>query len=206
MKQIPEPAELKHLLKIHAALDIIFCEEDWLRYHMFDNQWDKNISLATIDNGAGDVLFIIFTEAGIIMKGFDHESFLSPHAREEFEVYPGIYDQTPHSLLKYLEDEPLEKEEVTFCIWRETGASSWEMGDVHIPNGEDDGSEFLLGAIYTTADEYIEWAECYYEQTIQKEIVKQIYSELPINEEMINCLNPERDAQNALKEISQLFD
>lgn len=64
------------------------------------------------------------------MKGFDHESELSPYARPEYDVHPGIYDQTPTLLLALLEDEALEKEDVTFCIWRETTDTKWRMGDV----------------------------------------------------------------------------
>lgn len=84
---LPAPDNLKKLMKILASLNIVLCPEEWLRYHNFDSKFDKNVSLASIDNGSGDNLFIIFTPQGTIIKGFDHESEVSPYARDEHEVY-----------------------------------------------------------------------------------------------------------------------
>ncbi|WP_123042562.1 hypothetical protein [Cohnella candidum] len=39
------------------------------------------------------------------MKGFDHESPLSPYAQDEHRVWPGIYDNVPSELLSLLEHE-----------------------------------------------------------------------------------------------------
>ncbi|MGE6259953.1 hypothetical protein ACQKCU_19085 [Heyndrickxia sporothermodurans] len=203
MKRLGDPIRLKKHVKLFAILDIIFCEEDWLRFYHFDSNWDKDLSLATIDNGAGDHLYILFSEKGVIMKGFDHESFLSPHARDEFAVYPGIYDNTPHALLTLLENDALEKEEVTFCVWRETNDTTWKRGDVVIPEGEDDGSEFLLGTIYQDFEEYVEWARNYHDMPISMEIIQEIFSGIPISEEVIQSLNPDRNVDEAIKEINK---
>ena len=202
MKQLAEPDVLKQRLMILAALDLILCEEDWLRYHRFDSHWSPNVSLATIDNGAGDDLFILFAPEGVIMKGFDHESGLSPHAQKDQEVFPGIYDQVPKSLLALLDDEAFEKEYVTFCIWRESGDANWRMGDVKIPEGEEDGSVFLLGTIFDTAEIYVDWAQYYYDMLISIEVVQQIYNGSEITEEIIRSLNPERNVQEALQELN----
>lgn len=71
---LPEPEHLKKLLKILSSLNIVLCPEEWLRYHRFVSEFDKKVSLASIDNGSGDDLFIIFAPQGTIIKGFDHES------------------------------------------------------------------------------------------------------------------------------------
>ncbi|WP_156123804.1 hypothetical protein [Paenibacillus sp. FSL R7-0273] len=47
--------------------------------------------MAKIDNGAGDHLIILFSGEGCIIKGFDHESGLSPYAQDEYKVWQGIY-------------------------------------------------------------------------------------------------------------------
>lgn len=205
MKRLAEPDVLKRRLLTLAALDVILCEEDWLRYHRFDPQWAQDVSLATIDNGAGDDLFILFAPEGVIMKGFDHESALSPHALGDDDVFSGIYDQTPLQLLALLEDEAFEQEYVTFCIWRESSDTDWQMGDVKIPEGEEDGSDFLLGTIFETAEIYADWAQTYYDMQIPVEIVRQIYDGSAITEAIIQSLNPYRNVQDALRELDLLF-
>jgi hypothetical protein len=202
MRCLAEPDVLKQRLMILAALDLILCEEEWLRYHRYDLQWAPNVSLATIDNGAGDDLFILFAPEGVIIKGFDHESGLSPHAQEDYEVFPGIYDETPKSLLALLEDEAFEKEDVTFCIWRKSSDTNWRMGDVNIPEGEDDGSDFLLGTIFESAELYVDWAKYYYDMPISIEVVKQIYDGSSITKAIVQTLNPGRNVQDAMRELN----
>lgn len=202
---LPEPMRLKDLLKILASLNIVLCPEDeWLRYHSFVPEWDENISMAKIDNGAGDHLFILFSPQGILMKGFDHESELSPHARDEFEIWPGIYEEVPISLSHLLEDESIDKEDVTFCIWRETKDSEWRMGTVEIPEGAEDGSSFLLGTIYQTAEDFVEFAEGYFEMTLSLDIVKKIYEGDTLTADMIRMLNHDCDADKVLQELGTL--
>jgi len=202
---IAEPDVLKKRLMALAALDLILCPEEWLRYHSFIAEWAPQVSLAKIDNGAGDHLFVLFASEGVIMKGFDHESALSPHAGDEYEVWTGIYDETPEALLAWLDDEAIEKDEVTFCLWRETGDSVWRKGNVDIPDGEEDGSGFLLGTIFETPEDYADWAEGYFEMPVPLETVQQIYAGAPITADMIRSLNTERDVAEALRELEELF-
>lgn len=204
LDNLPAPNSLKRCMLILASLDVILCSEDWLRYHSFIPKWSPNVSLAKIDNGAGDHLFALFAPEGVILKGFDHESALSPHARDEYETWPGIYDQAPANLLSLLEDEAIEKDDATFCIWREAHDTHWKKGDVIIPEGEDDGSGFLLGAIFETPEAYVDWAQAYFEMSVPLDIVKQIYAGTAITEKMILSINPEREINDALQELETL--
>lgn len=201
---LPEPGVLKRVMQVQAALDLILCEEDWLRYHRYSPQWRADTAMANVDNGSGDHLFILFSPQGVIMKGFDHESSLSPHAGEEYEIWPGIYDRTPQALLALLEDEAIEKDEVSFCIWRGAGDNSWRKGQIVIPDGADDGSGFLLGTIRITPEKYADWAENYFDMELPLEMVKGIYRGSPITESAIRALNPERDVRAALRELQEI--
>ncbi|MFD2333606.1 hypothetical protein ACFSR7_30470 [Cohnella sp. GCM10020058] len=204
LDQIPEPANLKNLMRIQAALNIILCQEEWLRYHSLVEEWDENVSMAKIENGAGDRLFILFSRDGCILKGFDHESEFSPYAQDEHHVVQGIYDDVPKVLLRLLEDEAMEKDDVTFCIWRESSDSTWRKGDVEFADGENDGSDFLVGCIFQTPEDFVEFAEGYFELSLSLDIVGQIYNGAPITVEMIKALNPERDVNEVLKELELL--
>jgi hypothetical protein len=201
---LPAPDNLKKLMKILASLNIVLCPEDWLRYHSFDSKFDKNVSLASIDNGSGDNLFIIFTTQGTIIKGFDHESEVSPYARDEHEVWPGIYEEVPTSLLSLLEDEAIAKDDVTFCFWRENNDLTWQKGQVEIPAGAEDGSDFLLETIFRTAEDFVEFAEGYFELTLPLEVVAQVYEGAAITKEMIKALNPDGDVETILQELAEL--
>ncbi|MED1783879.1 hypothetical protein P4V43_18830 [Brevibacillus fortis] len=203
-KSFFEPEALKQRLLILSAMDIVLCQEDWLRRYQFDPQWDENTTFANVSNGAGDDLFILFTPEGVIVKGFDHESEMSPYAREEYEVWPGIYEQVPPALLNQLEDEAVTKEDVTFCLWRESTDHVWKTGDVHNPQGLDNGSDFLLGMIYDNPDDYVEWAEAYYEIKVSLDVVSYIFTNTSITKEMMMELNPEVDLEIAIKELQAI--
>lgn len=199
--QLPEPERLKEIMIVQSILSTILCEEDWLRYHSFDPEWAEEVSMAKIDNGSGDHLFILFSNEGTIIKGFDHESPLSPHAQDEYAVLPGIYDHVPSSLLSLLDDEALEREDVTFCIWRENNDVSWNKGKVNVVKDADDGSGFLLGTIYETAEDFVGFAEHYYELSLPLEIVKKVYAGEPVTISMIHLLNPSCDAEKVYQKL-----
>jgi hypothetical protein len=204
LELIPEPRRLMELMKIHAAINIILCSDEWLRYHRYARETKENVSIATIDNGAGDHLLIVFSPQGTLLKGFDHESELSPHVRDKFEIWPGIYNGVPQAFLSLLEEEALNSEDVTFCIWRETNDSAWQMGNVEIPEGADDGSSFLLGTIYQTPEDFVDFADGYYEVTLSLDTVTKIYEGTKITAELIRMLNPDCDTDKALKELEAL--
>lgn len=204
LDNLPEPIKLKRLMKIHALLNIVLCREEWTRYHSYFPEWKDKISMAKIDNGAGDHLFILFAPQGAIIKGFDHESELSPYARDEHEIWPGIYDGVPKELFFLLEDEAIRKEDVTFCIWRKNCDLEWQKGAVEIPDGEEDGSNFLLGTIFQTPEDFVEFAKDYFDLTPPLDIVANIYNGNPISSDMIQMLNPDCDVEEVLQELTSL--
>lgn len=203
-KPFLQPEVLKQRMLVLSALDILICQEEWLRRYQFDPQWDESTTFASINNGAGDDLYILFTPEGVIVKGFDHESEMSPHAREEYEVWPGIYEQVPLALLHRLDDEALTKEDVTFCLWRVPTDHVWKTGDIHNPQGLDDGSDFLLGMIYDRPEDYVEWTEAYYEVKVPLDVVGYTFTNTSITKAMIMELNPEVDLEMAMKELQEI--
>ena len=222
---LPEPSELKKCLDILVAFDIIMEEDSRLRRYNKALDPEGQINIYCVFH-AGDSMFIIFSEEGCIIKGFDHESCFSPHARKDgFYVWPGIYDEAPQSLL-CLFDKPMfrddEKEDVTFCIWREALDSEWRKGSFDSPkdsdtdpgwrteNFDDDGFQYLMLFLKPSAEKLIDWAKDYYDDFYQAyfreklplEAIKKIYAGEQIDEKIINEINPKRDARLALKEIT----
>lgn len=114
--------EMKNLLKKQAILDIIVIPEHdaWLRLVSYQYDPVKHCDQFKIDNGSGDHLYALFSPKGAILKGFDHESCLSPYQNEYEHPVAGIYDNIPAELLQLLDDET-EKDDVTFCTWQCVG-------------------------------------------------------------------------------------
>ncbi len=88
-----------------AALDIMMQsqEKSWLRVTSFYKLHCDEVDMVKIDNGAGDHMYILFSNFGAIIKGFDHESALSPYANDNGEIAEGIYDSLPEKLMELLD-------------------------------------------------------------------------------------------------------
>lgn len=206
---IPEIPDLYRRMQRLAALDIILCDTDWLRVHHFDSHWNQTVGLATIDNGAGDDLKIVFAPEGVFLKGFDHENSLSPYANDEQAVWPGMYDGFPASLLPLLEDPAIAKEDVTFCLWRETSHNHWHAGELadtafDIERDSDGGVHFLLGYIPEHLEDFRAWALVYYDLDHLSEAAAIIWNGQPADADTIRQINPERDTAAALQELQSI--
>lgn len=168
-------SQIQSALKACAALDIELCDEEYLRCFQFNENWAKGIQIAKYENGGGDDLIVIFRDGSILIKGFDHESEVSPYVQDEYAIWPGMYDGVPEYLLEPLEDEAFEKDHVTFCYWRENETGEWQQGTVIYNDNEDDGSDWLLPAINITPVEYIEWGKDYYEEDFNRISVQRVH-------------------------------
>ncbi len=163
------------------------CGEDWLRSYDFQPMWSDHVEMAKYDNGSGNDMFIFFLGADAIIKGFDHESPVSPHASDKYAVWPGIYDNVPSELDRLLDDPAVARDDVTFCVWYSSG--EWSSGTLEFLNQEDDGSSGLLGKIHMDVGS-----------------VQSIYSGSEITSGLIRRLNPDRDSKVALTEIAHLAE
>lgn len=93
---IRSAAQIQRAMQCAARCDATVTSEDWLRAFWYHEHWADGISMARYDNGAGDHVVAFFAADGrALIKGFDHESEVSPHAREEYGIWPGIYDGVP---------------------------------------------------------------------------------------------------------------
>ena len=151
------------------------------RSYWYLENWRDGVILAEYENGAGDHVQLFFTADGqTIIKGFDHESEVSPHAGDVYEVWPGIYDGVPAQLMDLLSNERCDVEEVTFCCWSIDG-KTWLSGKASIPTEIQDGSAWLLPMLQMNADEFVEWGRSYYEDKFEifgESAVRQVYQNM----------------------------
>jgi len=171
-------AQIRDSMRAAAQADAIIAREECLRCYEYHDQWGEGVQMAKFSNGGGDDFIIVFKGDSAVIKGFDHESEVSPHAQEEYGIYPGIYDSTPEDLLDELRNEALSYEDVTFCIWRQDASGSWSKGPVEL-DGKNDGSEFLLLRVITSFEGYQSYARDYFEDEFTPELeseAKQFFS------------------------------
>jgi hypothetical protein len=199
------PEDLRWGLVAASILDTILCQNPATRYHTFQSNRLPGVDVGVLDHGSGDEL-VCFLDArhGCLIRGFDHESPMSPHAQDEFKVCPGVLDEVPDELLAILEVPEFRREETTFCIWRGRGDKHWWQGEVQEPDGGE-WSAHLLDHVFLDAGSYLAWAREYYNRNdIPADPVEAVYSSCQVDEAKVRSINPKADLEMIRRELSGL--
>jgi hypothetical protein len=77
---LPDIDALRRLSQSLAMLDAIISPQWEFRYYSFNSTWGSGEMMASMRNGSGDDYFLLFNAAGAILKGFAHESPMTPSA------------------------------------------------------------------------------------------------------------------------------
>jgi hypothetical protein len=206
LANLPDIESLKRLSQSLAMLDAIMSPDEWeYRYYSFNSKWSKGEMMASMRDGEGDEYFILFNSHGAIMKGFAHESKMSPFHDNPPKVWRGVLDNVPSEFQDFLSEPAFSIEETTFCIWRKNSDSSWQVGNIDYPEVDDpDGSEDLLWILDGNPETYQYFATEYYEQDIPLPAIQHIYAHKPLTNDIISELNAEvskKELRNDIKEI-----
>ncbi|MFG2778762.1 hypothetical protein ACGFY7_13075 [Streptomyces prunicolor] len=186
---LPDPAELRVHLRALATLDATIGDDPQFVYYTFDADWGPGEEAALMDNGSGDDFSVLFTPAGVLIRGFDHESAMSPYGTEDGQVWPGVVDEVP-AVLRPLLDDPAFRDEgpdvtrVTACLWRETGDTAWRAGSaIDFPAGraDPDGSGHLFRLLAHRSPETVQaHFEDYYERPVPLDAVSHVLAGHPV--------------------------
>ncbi|MGD1958111.1 MAG: hypothetical protein ACFB2Y_04625 [Fulvivirga sp.] len=74
LDEIPKPSNLQKVCKSISALEAIISPEWEYRYYSYQKNWSEDEEFCEMRNGQGDQMLILFTENGICINGFAHES------------------------------------------------------------------------------------------------------------------------------------
>ncbi|MER7701688.1 hypothetical protein ABTX81_02145 [Kitasatospora sp. NPDC097605] len=195
-RRLPAVPALRDLCRAMAAAEAVLAPDDPYRRHGHAAHGAAGCEVAWMDNGAGDSYTIVFSAAGAIARGFDHESPLSPYAGDG-TVWPGVLDPVPEVLRAFLEEPADDAPEVTVCLWREPGDDRWRTGDVRFEavHGDDpDGADHLFALLLDgTPEGFRDWAEAYYERPVALDAVRHLYAGHPLTAEVVAALDPDAD-------------
>ena len=176
-------------------LDAILCPDRQFRYHSYDAGWGDGQEAAWMSNGSGDEYAVLFSPAGVCLRGFDHESSLSPYARDDLSAWPGVIDDVPEAFRPFVDSGRDEwgVPAVTACLWRTAADVAWRHGVVDgpdgPPSGADDGASYVFELLTDpTPENYREFAEHYYEVPVDLAAVQHIYAARPLTDDVVASL------------------
>lgn len=201
---MPGIEALRAHMQCLAAISAVFSVEDDESPFTFDPRWDANEQMAASMNGSGDELYLHFVPHGCFIKGFAHESEMSPYANPEHSIWPGVVDQVPKEFESSLMEPAFDPEATTFVIWRLASSGEWLTGEVDFPDSEfGDGSRDLLAPISFSASDLSEWLSEQYETEVDSAIVQSVFEGRPLSDTQMTALNPEapiRELRQAVRE------
>lgn len=194
LNSLPSVERLKALLQSLALLDAIMSPEWQYRYYSFNSEWASGEQMGSMRDGCGDSFFALFNEFGCFLKGFAHESTMSPFRVSPPEIWPGVLDEVPEAFGDCLSEPAFSMDETTFCIWCMNEDVKWSRGPVDFPSSDDpDGSEELLSVLDGNQENYACWATDYYETDVPLNAVRSIYDHGSLTPEIVRSLNTEVD-------------
>ncbi|MFF4762430.1 hypothetical protein [Streptomyces sp. NPDC001292] len=207
---LPEIAVLREHCRSLAILEAVLSPEWSDRYHSFDDHWSGRKSMASMRNGAGDEYSIVFSPAGAYVRGFDHESPMSPYVGDG--PWPGVLDEVPDVFRPCVEEPAFSDEDgmtvITACVWRETGDGGWKAGTIDFPDvatEDPDGAGYLFQLLVDRSPEaFQQWAEDYYEVPVDLEAVRHVFSSRPLTEEVVRALNSEIVLADLAEDIAEI--
>ncbi|MFB7460302.1 hypothetical protein [Streptomyces sp. NPDC056188] len=209
-RQLPEIAVLREHCRSLAILEAVLSPEWEDRCHSFDDHWSEQESMASMRNGSGDEYSIVFSPAGAYVRGFDHESPMSPYAEDG--PWPGVLDEVPEVFRPCVEEPAFSDEDgmpvVTACMWQETGDGGWRAGAIDFPDAateDPDGAGHLFHLLVDRSPEaFRRWAEGYYEVPVGLEAVRHVFASRPLTEEVVRALNSEIGLAELVEDLAEI--
>ncbi|MFJ7194066.1 MULTISPECIES: hypothetical protein [unclassified Streptomyces] len=208
-RRLPDIPALRDRCRSMAMTEAILAPGSPYRRHGFDAHWSPGRELGWMDNGAGDEYSVIFSPEGVYIRGFDHESPMSPYAGDG-SVWPGVVDAVPE-VFRSCVDEPSfaagGTPHVTACLWRTTGDDRWRTGQIEYDGGgsDPDGASYLFSLLVDgTFEEYADWARGYYDTPVDLDAVRHVHALRPLTPEVVAALNPDVTLEQLTAEIAAI--
>lgn len=204
---LPAPGTLSRVVQAMAMLDAILSAESEFRTYSFDSKWAPGERVGSMRDGCGDDLFAHFGVPGCWVKGFAHESEVSPYRRGgDGSPWPGVYESVPAAFAAPMAEPAFAAGDVTFCVWRLKGARAWRVGPVRLPTGrpDPDGSAGLLSPYDGRPETYHAWAVDNYERELDLDAVRAVYAHRPLTRASVARLNGEVTLADLTADIEEI--
>jgi hypothetical protein len=196
-----------------AVLDAIMCADWQYRYFSFDAEFAPGQALASMRNGSGDEYSITFSDQGAFLRGFDHESPLSPFIQTPPALWPGILAGLPAALATTAEEPALTLRSVpmvTVALWRLDGDKQWHHGQIAYLDAwaneyaDPDGSDWLFAQLDGRGESYVQYASEYFKRQLPAETVTAVIEHHPLTAALVRSLNPEWSHHDLTADLNRI--
>ncbi len=206
LTRLPDPVTLRGKAQTLAVLDAIMSPDWKYRYYLFNSKWGHDEMMTSMKDSCGDNFFILFNPHRAILKGFDHESFMSPWARDDRSLWPGMFTSVPSQFSEFLTEPAFDIPNTTFCSWRLHTEPTWRSGVSDFPDGDEcgDGSEELLSIFLGGAETYRKFAQGYYEKELPLKELELVYDHQLLTAELVKQLNSRASLLELEKDLEEI--
>jgi hypothetical protein len=208
---LPEVSVLRDRCRAIAMLEAVV-SPDWAsRYYSFDAAWADGEEMASMRNGSGDEYSIVFGSVGAFIRGFDHESPMSP-ANNDGHLWPGLVEGIPEAFTRQVNEPAFSYDGVlsaTFCLWRQPDDSRWQTGTIDFPDfggyrEDPDGSAMIAILCSPGPDAYLAFASDYYETTLDPVATARVWALRPLDDATVATLNPDLTLADVQEDASAI--
>lgn len=210
-RRLPDIPALRDHCRALAMLEAILSPSWESRCYAFAAHWSDTEEMASMSDGCGDEYSIVFSPDGAYVRGFAHESRMSPYAGDG--PWPGVLDDVPEVFRPCVEEPAFTDEDgmpvVTACLWRQPSDTAWRTGtSIDFPDSPDDdpdGAAHLFPLLLDrTPDAYRAFAEDYYDLPLTPAAVHHVLSLHPLTPWSVTALNPYRDLPDLTPDITAI--
>lgn len=184
-----------------AFLDALISPEWQYRYYSMNVAWSAGQQMASVRNGEGDYAFFLFSTGMCCFKELNHGQ--SDHLPEVTEFIRKQQATLPDVVQHVLDEPAFYVDECTVLGWCEVPDEVWhELRSVDIAGQENPRLSALL--LTGTPEDYVAWAEEYYEQEISVEGVQRVFDHEPLREALVQSINPALTLLEVLEDAHEI--
>lgn len=178
INDLPSIDEVKRRSQALALLDAILMPQWEFRYFSFNCNWDGsgNEMMASMKDGSGGEYFLYFSDQGMVGKVL---------ADEQLGNAITFLKKVPDQFSSFKNEPAFSTDKATFFFWRRYRDNSWFSSPgklVAYP---------LLGFLVGGVPNYQKFVEEYYERSINKNVLDEIYYSLNFTTSQLLELNSE---------------
>jgi hypothetical protein len=191
LSELPDIEALRQHLQQMAALEAVFAIEYGTCVYEFHPKWEHSEQMGAIKSGSGDELFAHFTPLGCFIKGFAHESVMTPFKTKPPTLWPGLLSSVPSEFKSSLDEPAFDIPATTFVVWRLANDAEWHTDKLELPSHDyGDGSQDLLENLVMSPSQFAEWLEENFECDVDASVVARVFESYHLTDAQLRALNP----------------
>jgi hypothetical protein len=188
---MPNIEALRRRMQQMSAITAVFAVDYGESQFEFHPKWSRHEQMGAIKDGGGDELFVHLIRAGCFVKGFAHESEMTPYKKDPPQLWPGLLDGVPNAFAQSLKEPAFDIPATTFVLWRLTDDDAWSTSEIDYCDGEyGDGSTDLLEPFTFTSLQFTDWLAENYEVDVDCSIIESVFNNRALTDAEMTTLNP----------------